>query len=151
MKEKYSKFFNGLNDNEKTAKKEDLIKSLQDAQGLHDVDCAENGWHAAVMKREGKLMKQKVRRLSWCYCMLIIIWLFNHQALYWQNISNIAIMSFLINEDFTDGPTVSQNCTITGLPELKNALDSYKDKILSELYSVMQMAKYIDFSHLFCS
>jgi hypothetical protein len=67
MKEKYSKLFEGLTDDEKAAKKEDLIKALQEARGLDDVDRAENGRRSAVMKREGDLIKKKVRKLV-CRC-----------------------------------------------------------------------------------
>ncbi|KAF9510807.1 hypothetical protein BS47DRAFT_1364320 [Hydnum rufescens UP504] len=78
MREKYTKLFEGLNNDEKAARKEDLLK-------------------------EGDLMKKK---------------------------------------DFTDGPATQQNCVITGSPELTEALNPYKDKILSELYAVVQTANY---------
>ena len=58
-------------------------------------------------------------------------------------------MAFLINEDLADGVATTQNCTVTGSPELTKALDPFKSDILKSLFTVVRNAKYISLCVIF--
>ncbi|KAF9510710.1 hypothetical protein BS47DRAFT_1364386 [Hydnum rufescens UP504] len=101
-----------LNVDEFAAKKDTLLKALHEKTGACDFEQAEEGRCGAVMARNAEMVKR-----------------------------SIALVTFGINEDLGDGHPTSQNCTITGLPELTQALDPFKKDILNSLFDVVQTAR----------
>ncbi|KAF9508421.1 hypothetical protein BS47DRAFT_1365962 [Hydnum rufescens UP504] len=103
MKQEYKNLFCGLGDDKIAKKKESLLKALHKKRGNWDFDQAEKGQCGAIIARNAEILKKK--------------------ALHLHTFSSIALMAFLINEDLGDGHMMAQNCTITGLPELMQALN----------------------------
>ncbi|KAF9503006.1 hypothetical protein BS47DRAFT_1402844 [Hydnum rufescens UP504] len=64
----------------------------------------------------------------------------NGNALHLDAFSNIAMITFLINQDFQDGYATTQNCTITRSPEITQALDPFKANILKTLHNAVRTA-----------
>ncbi|KAF9512190.1 hypothetical protein BS47DRAFT_1394478, partial [Hydnum rufescens UP504] len=122
MKVKYATLFEGLNKNEAAAKKDSLLK--------------EEGRWGAIMARNANSIKKQA-------CRPVIDAL---TALHLDAFSNIAMITFLINRDFQDGYATAQNCTITGSPEITQALDPFKANILKTLHDAVRTAKYVPFS-----
>ncbi|KAF9505417.1 hypothetical protein BS47DRAFT_1400399 [Hydnum rufescens UP504] len=122
MKVKYATLFEGLNKNEAAAKKDSLLKGLQEKRGIRDFEQAEEGWWGAIMAQNANSIKKQACR----------------PALHLDAFSNIAMITFLINRDFQDGYATAQNCTITRSPEITQALDPFKANILKTLHDAVR-------------